>query len=176
MITLVVAATETALQLPDVYLSIFPLLAMGIAGAASSFMKSRSAGKQSVNDFENRLRYQQFAEQQFDPAAPYRRLAKAQFAAAAMRAWGYDKIFGEDFLKAISDPKAYPGTERVGGAGYMDPSKAGFKRSGSTLGDIFSGIAGGMSAAAPFAGPGSPKTETPMGTPGVGDVEGVYGR
>lgn len=118
---------------------------MAAIGGLSGYFGSRDRGNEGITDRENQLRMELFREQNFNPMAPYQRLAKGKMYASFMRAWGMDKILGENFIDAVSDPRNFPGTSKVGGAPYMDPEGAGFERTGSTMGDIMAGAAGAVS-------------------------------
>ncbi len=128
-----------------------PLIAMGI-GALASYMSSRNRGQQTQVDAENQARMLLYREQQFNPMAPYTRLARGQMYASLARAWGYDKLLGEDFLNHVSNAGSYPGTSAIGGQEYADPADVGFRRGGSTIGDVLSGAAGGYQAGRQAAG------------------------
>lgn len=132
---------------------IIPLV-MGAVAGISAIAKSGDKGKENVVDAQNKFRYDLIREQQFNPMAPYGRLGRGKMFAAMARAWGYDKIFGEEFLNTVTDPKNYPGTPKVGGAEYQEPDDIKFRRQGSLFSDIMAGIGAGGSAYMKYGGGG----------------------
>jgi hypothetical protein len=132
----------------------FWLPALFAAGSAIAGGVGKRKQRETMTeaDLMNRYRYQVLGEQAFDPYGPYRRAKRGALWASFARAWGFDKILGEDFLEHLSDPKSVPGTEAIGGAQYptgppsylpqAKPSGGGWGLFGDILGGAGMGMGG----------------------------------
>lgn len=133
---------------------IAPILA-GLGAAFSGLGRNQQQQSNFPADLQDRYRYDVLRERQFNPLAPFERARKGQMYAAFARAWGLDKVLGNQYLDYVSDVKNIPGTAGIGGGENLKtPDQlgipAGERRGGgfNTAGAIF----GGLSAAFPAFG------------------------